>query len=49
MKKLLFLLLLIPFSVMSTERTERLLPDSPAWKGYCECMTDDQIYFARHF
>lgn len=46
MKKLLLLLLLIPFSVMSTERP---LPDSPAWKGYCECMTDDQIYFARHF
>lgn len=25
------------------------LPESKAWKGYCECMTEDQIYFARSF
>jgi hypothetical protein len=47
MKKIVLLfLLLVPFSVSSTERPRS---DSPAWKGYCECMNDEQIYFAKHF
>jgi len=47
MKKLFLLFtLLIPASVFSTERP---LPDSPAWKGYCDCMNEEQIYFSKHF